>query len=127
MIKVYSNECYFQCNQKTLPIREQRIYKDLKRAAIKREFAKIDTDFAEMRLRILPVKEDVKERREMVKQLVKETILTEDIDQNAFDQRMNGKLAELAMIVDKKMSLTEIKQRGRHIREILNKTVQMEQ
>lgn len=93
----------------------------MKRAAIKKEFAKIGTDFAEMRSRILPIKEDIRDRKDVVAALVKETILSEHFNRNEFEDKLEKKLDLLA--VDRpKLSLTEIKQRGRHTREILNKS-----
>lgn len=74
-----------------------------------------------MRSKILPVKEDIKDRKDIVRELVMETILTEEFNQDEFDNRMELKLKGLAK--DRPvLSLTEIKQRGRHIREILNKS-----
>lgn len=74
-----------------------------------------------MRSRILPVKEDIKDRKEIVSKLVRETILSDEFNEKEFEDRMEKKLQELAS--DRlKLSLTEIKLRGRHTREILNKS-----
>lgn len=110
-----------QCEQKTLPIRERAAYNDLKTAAIKREFAKVQSDLAEMRSRILPVKEDIGDRREVVQKLLNDTILAKQFNQEEFDGQMERKLKamERAPI---EYTLTEIKRRGRQTREILNKS-----
>lgn len=105
----------FQCNEKTYPIRESQKYNELKRAAIKREISAIN--FEQERARILPAKENTIKERSALKEKILEDV--KEFNQREFDEMVEKKLGQSTK--NSELSLTEIKQRGRHIREILNK------
>lgn len=109
-----------ECNQKTLPIRQQWAYRNLKRAAIRKEYSKIASDYAEIRSRIMPVKEDIQDRKEVVQKLYRETLYQEEFNPTEFEEAMTAKLQTAKK--PQELTLTEVISRGRHIREILNKS-----
>lgn len=109
-----------QCQLRTATVRERKAYNLLKEKAIKQSYSQVDADFAKIRTRLLPVPEDIEDRRQLVRDTLGAILSCGDWDPAAFaaeQRRVIGKLTD-----PKRLGLLEIESRGRKVREILSKS-----